>query len=161
MLKKYGFYCKEYGWTKDYCNPNGKGYDNEFKEDVIKSDSVVFDNASGLMWQQSGANTTMNFEDAKEWVEQVNFAGFNDWRLPTLEEAMSMVEPEQKNGYYINPIFDNKQGLIWTADEMKSDPRTAWAVGFGKGDCGKNSFNVYIFVRAVRSAQPSDTYLRD
>ena len=53
------------------------------------------------MWQQSGSSERMQFEDAKKWITELNlkgFAGFNDWRLPTLEEAMSLMEPEQKNG---------------------------------------------------------------
>ena len=31
MLKKYDFYCKEYDWNKEYCNPKGQGFKNKFE----------------------------------------------------------------------------------------------------------------------------------
>ena len=74
------------------------------------------DYASSLMWQQSGADKYMEYEKAKEYVDQLNrdqFAGYSDWRLPTLEETMSLMEPtKNKNGLYIDPLFDkNSSGF--------------------------------------------------
>jgi len=107
------------------------------------------------MWQQGGSSEGMKFEDAKNWIEELNqngFAGCNDWRLPTLEEAMSVMEPEKKE-LYIDPIFDSEQWYIWTADKLKGESRQ-WIVRFNLGLCNQfypSHFNG--FVRAVRSRQ--------
>jgi hypothetical protein len=104
----------------------------------------------------------MTFEEAKTWIKQLNLAGHNDWRLPTLEEAMSLVEPKSskyqssKFGYFINPIFANKPCEIWTADQMKGGSG-AWIVHFLLGVCyySDSDFITASAVRAVRSAQSS------
>ena len=108
------------------------------------------------MWQQSGSLEETKFECVNNWIKKLNqnrYAGFHDWRLPTLEEAMSLVEPEKKHSdLYINPIFDSKQSWIWTADQVKSES-WAWVVGFYGGGCYSDHFDSSDYVRAVRSGQ--------
>ena len=108
MIKKHDFYDTDR-------NIISKGFFHKYKKLNIKGDKVVFDEFPCLMWQQSGSSKKMRFEDAKNWIKELNkngFAGFHDWRLPTLEEAMSLMGPEEKNGLYIDPIFDSKQDWI-------------------------------------------------
>ncbi|UCE06837.1 MAG: hypothetical protein JSW07_01985, partial [bacterium] len=70
-----------------------------------------------------------------------------------LEEAMSLVESEQKyDDLYIDPVFDKKQDRIWTADQVKGKLR-AWVVSFGGGGCYNDSLSYDKGVRAVRSGQ--------
>ena len=120
---------------------------------MINGDSVVIDSASGLMWQQSGSLEVMKFEDAKIWSGGIYFAGFDDWRLPTLEEAMSLMETEKnKDSLYIDPRFNKKQRYIWTVDRLKGELQAKWIVTFHKGSCDSYYF-LSSHVRAVRSAQ--------
>jgi len=96
----------------------------------------------------------MDYEEAQKYIEQLNrnhFTGFSDWRLPTIEEAMSLMELEKKSeGLYIDPIFDKTQRQIWTSDPYRSS--AAWYVDFEEGCCYSIAIdNVTIFVRAVRS----------
>ena len=134
-----------------------KGFPHKYTELNIKGKKVVFDEFSCLMWQQGGSKNSMSYEDAKQWVTELKrnrFAGFNDWRLPTLEEAMSLMESEQENGLHINPIFDSKQSWIWTADMIYGESR-AWVVNFNLGYCYRYYLYVDYCVRAVRSGQSS------
>lgn len=82
---------------------------------------LVIDHATGLIWQRSGSISFMTYSEAHGYIELLNrekFAGYSDWRLPTLEEAMSLMEPEKRNGdLYIDPVFDRRQRYIWTADQ--------------------------------------------
>lgn len=81
-----------------------------------------------------------------------SFAGYNDWRLPTLEEAMSLMEPTQKNG--IDGAFSFWQFWIWTSS--KPTAGMAWIVPFGGGSCLLSDVSLSTaYVRAVRSGQSS------
>ena len=144
MLKDKGFFDSE--WNK-----SASGFSNNYE--LQRNGQVVYNHASDLMWQQSGSQKYMNFDDAKKYVSQLNregFAGFNDWRLPTLEEAMSLMEPSQKNDdLYIEKVFDKIQKWIWTSDLFSAS--SAWVANFNFGDCFSLDFNSFNFyVRAVR-----------
>lgn len=49
MLKRINFYCHEYDLNKEYSNTGGAGFDNDFE---VINNRVVYDKASGLMWQR-------------------------------------------------------------------------------------------------------------
>ena len=106
------------------------------------------------MWQQGGSAEERMFEDANNWIKELyqrKFAGFNDWRLPTLEEAMSLVERERNNDdLYIDPVFNKKQDWIWTKDLFPGE-WWAWIVLFDSGRCVSDYFDSGKYVRAVRS----------
>ncbi len=83
-------------------------------------------------------------------LNQEKYAGYSDWRLPTLAEAKSLLEPnkDKMSNLFINHIFDSKQKWIWTSD-LHSASR-AWVVDFDDGSCGNVNFNDSNYVRAVR-----------
>ncbi len=131
----------------------GKGIQHKYETIERQGQKLVIDHATGLTWQQSGSEKYMNFKKAEEYVQKLNkekYGGYDDWRLPTLEEAMSLMEPEQKHGdLYIDPVFDKTQRYIWTAD--KESASRAWVVDFFLGYCGYVHVEyVTSFVRAVR-----------
>ena len=154
MLERHNFFCKEYGWSKGYSNPSGSGFHNKFEEQ--EDGEVIYDHASGLMWQKSGSYKCMDYDKAKAYVDQLNhnrFAGYDNWRLPTLEEAMSLMEPTENNDrLYINSVFDKNQAWIWTSDLY--NVWSGWVVDFSSG-----CYNYYYddadfrssYVRAVLS----------
>lgn len=133
-------------------NKTASGAQNEYEERTLEGGKVVIDRATGLMWQQSGSLEYMTYEQAKAYVAQLNrdhFAGFSDWRLPTLEEAMSLMEPKKSGDLYIDAKFDAKQSWIGTADTFSAG--RAWHVFFVGGFCGHLGVGYGGFVRAVRS----------
>ncbi len=148
MIKQHNFFCRDDdGDAYVYCNPDGYGIQNKFE--LLECGRVVYDHASGLMWQLSGSDA-LNFTAAKVYLNQLKgFAGYNDWRLPTLEEAMSLLVPTKNNNLlYTNSIFEN-QSWIWTSDLYS--PTDAWAVSFYLGYCVCRKFyNGSGYVRAVR-----------
>jgi hypothetical protein len=106
------------------------------------------------MWQQTASSQHMVYSLAMEWIVKLNqhgFAGFNDWRLPTLEEAMTLMERSPNSGgWYIDPIFNSKQrSWMWTSD--RGDADSAWYVNFNYGYCKLNRIKSGTnSVRAVR-----------
>ncbi len=96
----------------------------------------------------------MPFDDAEAYIQQLNakkFGGYNDWRLPTLEEAMSLMEPKKHRELHIDRVFDRTQQWIWTAD--KESAGRAWCVFFNGGSCHHSGVGCDGDVRAVRSGE--------
>lgn len=149
MLQNYNFFSKD-------LNENGQDFKHIFKVRTIKDDNVIFDRASDLIWQQGGSPESVNYATAKKYVTELNqksYGGYHDWRLPTMEEAMSLMEPKKKrNNLYIDSIFDATQHWIWTFDQVQGASRAAWVVSFYLGHCYWGIFDYYDnYVRAVRS----------
>jgi TIR domain./Protein of unknown function (DUF1566). len=135
-------------------NKHGSGFKNHFELHKIGQHKIILDYHSGLIWQQGGSSEPMPFKQAKFWIEELNrieYANYQDWRLPTLEEVMSLMKKEQENGeLFIDPIFDQTQNWIWTSD-LTQNGSLAWVVFFNYGSCYMNCFDLRNYVRAVRS----------
>lgn len=118
---------------------------------------TVYDAATGLTWQKSGSGW-LAYKEAQEYIKQLNrqkFAGFDDWRLPTIPELMSLLEPEKSSSdLYLDPIFDATQRWVWSADKVLLGDdwiSIAWRVYFYYGDVRWHGVADALYVRAVRS----------
>jgi len=95
---------------------------------------TVTDYATGLMWQRGGCDLTA-IRNVQKYVAQLNrqrFAGFADWRLPTMEEAFSLLEPQvNAKGAHLHPCFSREQPFVFLADQRK--PGGYWFMDFKQG----------------------------
>lgn len=89
---------------------------------------------SGVMWQRGGCDIT-NHRNVTAYIQELNgqkFAGHDDWRLPTMEEALTLLGPERNSkGLLISPAFSRDQPFIFLADERK--PGGYWFIDFKQG----------------------------
>lgn len=136
-------------------NRKGKGFNSQLEIQNVNHQKIILDHHSGLIWQQGGSTEPVSYKQAKSWIDELNrveFSGYHNWRLPTLEEAMSLMKKNEKSGdeLFINSIFDQTQKWIWTAD-FTQNGSLAWAVFFNYGCCYVNCFDLNNYVRAVRS----------
>ena len=144
MLKKRGFF--------DYHKNRSKRFRNQFSLKKQGGKNVVVDRATGLIWHHSGSPRYMNLSMAHRWVSNLNrvrHAGYSDWRLPTLEEAASLMEStKNSSGLHLSPLFSGKTRSIWTSDTLGQE---YWIVYFDHGyvDVNWPQFNGYV--RPVRS----------
>ena len=131
---------------------------HDYNLKAVSGDVVVVDNATGLMWHHGGSDDELKWDEARKWVWQLNskgYAGYHDWRLPTVDEAASLMEPKKNVGkwgdYCIDPVFNKKQSCTWTGDRHSSG--TGWAVNFyNSGGVQWSDFTFY-YVRPVRSVE--------
>ncbi len=109
---------------------------HNYKSKCVNGNDVVIDYVTGLMWHQSGSDTLIEWNRAEQWLMDLNsrgYAGHNDWRLPTVEEAVSLLEfSREDRALYTDNIFGNKQNLIWTGDKLTGS-ESAWLVAFQLG----------------------------
>jgi hypothetical protein len=52
---------------------------------------TVTDSNTGLMWQKATASERYGWTEAMSYAENLTFAGYNDWRLPTIKELYSLI----------------------------------------------------------------------
>jgi hypothetical protein len=155
----------KHGFFERFRNPAGRGYEHEYRlmeifHENFYYEKIVCDDISGLIWQQSGSKNYINYKFAEYWIDELNrksFADIKNWRLPTLEEAMSLIESQKNNkGMHIDPIFNENQMWIWTSDRLNAEYRL-WFVNFHDGMCQTTEYeNAYI--RAVSSTESPEEY---
>ncbi len=120
----------------------------------ITNGDEVTDSVTGLIWQKSGSDNNMTHYKTQAYIDDINcrkFAGYDDWRLPTLEELASLLENKKVDGLFTDPLFDRKQRWCWSADKRASRGRGVWHVCFYFGSVNWSSLKNYHYVRAVRS----------
>lgn len=80
---------------------------------VDNGDGTISDFATGLMWMQKDNEEGILWEDALSSAENMEFAGFSDWRLPDAKELQSIVDysrsPQTSQSPAIDPLFQCTQ----------------------------------------------------
>ncbi len=140
---------------------NAKGiFTNDFEPKVINSDKVITDYFTGLMWHQSGSIDQLEWIKGVDWINELNtrkYAGHVDWRMPTVEEAASLLRQREINmPQYIDPGFSCRQENIWTCDsyEVSLDWNlldVAWYVDYTDGYISRHYTCCGHYIRPVRS----------
>ena len=129
---------------------------------------VWTDSNTGLMWsrisigqrwengQCVGDAKKLNWENAKKECKNFRLAGFNDWRLPTINELKTLMI-QGKHGYncpkdvLFQPV-KNDYGFYWS-DSSYANYGLMWGVYFDDGYSYGNGKGNYDYVRVVRSIQ--------
>ena len=116
-------------------------------------DETVTDSTTRRMWQQSGSPFQLQWHKAWDYIERLNaerFAGHCGWRLPTIEELITLLRDIPRAGDdCIAPIFDQSRIWLWSCDRRSFT--AAWYVSSDMGFVAWQDFTAYFFVRAVRS----------
>ncbi len=115
---------------------------------------TVTDLTTKLMWQRGGSEIN-SIRTIQNWIGELNrsnFAGHNDWRLPTFEEALSLaVKTKNSKELYLHPCFSAGQPFVFTSDKRNpgghwfidyAQARVFWASGFNPGGFGRVCRNI-------------------
>lgn len=131
-------------------NPAGGGVDNRFETVLREGALVVRDATTGLSWQRDGTGG-LDLAAAEAQIAALNaqaHAGYRDWRLPTAEEAASLMEKAPLDGRYIDPVFGGGVNFIWTAD--RTPDGRAYVAYWVDGQLSPERPEFHAWVRAVR-----------
>jgi len=111
-------------------------------------DPVWVDQTTNLMWQVDNPEETMNWEEAIEYCKNLTYAGYNDWRLPSIKELTSIIDYSKH--LPACKIEEIKSSSYWSASIYASSSDYAWRVDFYDGNVSGYSKSDSYFVRAVR-----------
>ena len=119
---------------------------------------VVKDDIYKLMWQDGDLSPhEMTHDEAVHYCENLNSAGFNDWRLPTIKELLSITD-DTRFEPAINKAFKNvayettdHRGERWYWSQTKSAGASSsvWVVNSNDGFVGWRDVSSRRFVRCV------------
>lgn len=160
-------------------NCPGTGQDGEVQKGRTRSYTVdvigltITDNATGLEWEVLCAlligscpvinrvdNAIFHWDEAFQKIADLNnanFAGHNDWRLPNINELQTLVDYGRIDPA-IDPVFFSftsftQSSLYWSSTSYQNLPSRAWGVDFNDGRVLPNSKlggSFVDYVRAVR-----------
>lgn len=137
---------------------------------IVHGDGTVEDTKTQLMWMQCAEGQEC-LHSAGEIVGQVQlytwdlamrvptrlnqrsgFAGYRDWRLPSLPELQSLVQHDKRPTICTAAFPQAPIALFWSSTLVKEGGREAHNVYFGTGSHGTNDRDNTYSVRLVRSA---------
>jgi len=150
-------------WQEGVAWPNPRFTDND------NSDGTITDKLTGLMWTQDGAvpgpagctpGLSKSWQGALNYVACLNtnnYLGYNDWRLPNVNELRSLANYSQSNpATWLNTQgFSNAQaGSYWSSTTSGAEANNAWIVSMYNGGMsyGVKTVNAY-YVWPVRAGQ--------
>ena len=94
-------------------------------------DIVVTDSASGLIWQKT-YETNKTWQEALAYCENLEYAGYSDWRLPNRNELMSLINYDR-----FNPASDfpdmPEDIAFWSSTSFADHYNRSWAANFFDG----------------------------
>lgn len=117
---------------------------------VDKGDWTILDRETGLMWQKLEGGKR-NWEEAIVFCDNLTLAGHKDWRLPDINELMSIVDRTRYNPVVDSRFFpDIVASIYWSSSLPPSHTDYAWFVSFHTGNVSNYKKDYAYYVRCVR-----------
>lgn len=86
--------------------------------DGFKMENTVFDNNLKIEWTAEISGEKCSWYDAEKYCDELEYAGHDDWRLPTAQEL-----------YYSKA---RGKADLWSSDDDAGDDSKAWILNTGK-----------------------------
>jgi hypothetical protein len=128
--------------------PNPQSYDT-------KTEGVVIDRVTGLMWQRNLPDTFLSFQGAHRQCDQLTLAGHDDWRLPSRIELVSILDMTRTQPSIDTTAFPGTPSdWFWTSSVAADNPSAAWYVYFYFGYPRTDDMSNRFSARCVRTPHP-------
>jgi hypothetical protein len=126
------------------------------------NNDVVRDNNTGLVWEKSPQTPTATWNGARFMCINKNVGGQKGWRLPSISELASLIDPSVGppgptllSGH---PFQHIQSAGYWSATTSAEDASDAWFVYFGRGFVDHDSKTHTGHAWCVRGAMNAEAY---
>lgn len=127
---------------------------------VVMGGAAVLDKETGLVWQRSPTITTYDWESAQTNCNQLVEGGRLGWRLPTLQELASLLDPSVAFPAVKlpagNPFSNVQLSVYWSATSYAGNTGSAWYVRFDSAFVGYGNKGNHFSVWCVRGGHGVD-----
>lgn len=137
---------------------------------VNNGDGTITDTNTSLMWELKSkadgvtdVNNPNDSDNTYQWdslpqnfiskLNQIRYAGYNDWRLPSTRELASILDlskPEPGPVIDLSFFLHCAQGGFWSSNIDAADVSKAWVIYFNTAMDDTQKKTSSFFVRAVR-----------
>ena len=134
------------------------GFSGVIYADFSRSADIVTDSNTGLQWQDDvdAKTVTKTWQGAIDYCEALSLGGHSDWRLPNINELMSLVD-DSRNNPSIDDIFQNVASIFyWSSTTNVYNDSTAWIVHFSNSTQNSSGKLDSRYVRCVRTKTDTD-----
>ena len=133
---------------EEYGKVNAEDYDPR----TINGHDVVFDSSTNLLWQKA-SKPVNSWKDALAYCQNLEYAGYSDWRLPNKNELVTIVDYSKADPASSFPGMTSDTLISSTFAVTYGGAENAIAVHMEDGSI--DDFYSEISVRCVRSdSQP-------
>jgi hypothetical protein len=129
---------------------------------VQMSPNIIKDNKSGLLWQKcskgqdilsncSGITSKISWNNAIDYCNSIIIDGYNNWRLPNVNEWISISDYSKNNFPAINVNFfpNTPSGPYWTSTTYFNSSNIGVIIHLGTGATGSSDKESMESVRCV------------
>ncbi len=152
--------------TSNYCDAAPEGFPGrarcvrggalETASFVDGDNGTVLDLTTGLVWQKMDDGTKRTWKEALAYCQNLELAGYEDWRLPNAKELPTIADMEFPNKSVDEAYFPEPgEKDYWTSTTMPHDKWLATALAtHNNGAMGweADTKDVSLYVRCVRSS---------
>ena len=121
--------------------------------DFTKEGDIVKDSVTKLEWQDDNITDTMGWPEAIEYCENLELGGYDDWRLPNINELKTIIDRSRYNPAIISAFEHTSSNRYWSSTTNEGDHEGAWGVYFYYGYVNGNYKGNDRYVRCVRDGQ--------
>ena len=124
---------------------------------------LIYDDLLDITWLQYAnySGQTMTWDDATDWVENLDYHGYDDWRLPASDTTCSgsdCINSEMGHLFYTEGVSSDSPGLFtdvkpsmyWSSTESSGNASQAWRFSFKYGTQGESVKTLSRYAWAVR-----------
>lgn len=114
---------------------------------------IIKDPKKGLMWEDTihAGEIKVNFKEAMQYCKDLRLGKFDDWRVPTLFELLSIIDFKRYKPAIKKPFkYVEDTGSYWTTTLYVGDKNERWVVSFKDGTTGDADESYERYVRCVR-----------
>jgi Protein of unknown function (DUF1566) len=122
--------------------------------------AAVRDQETGLVWEATLETSEMSWTDARSACADKDVGGRKGWRLPSIAELSSLLDPSIKTRPTLPPghPFTNVQDVYWSATTVTDNTKNAWLVFFDTGKVLYAFKTITFNVWCVRNGTTADQY---
>ena len=156
---------KQTGQNIIYTNNDDAYYQSGIKENFNKINNTIIDNITNLKWQNNKETITLKLSQNKaiSYCSNLNLDNDNNWRLPSIQELLTLINYGKANSSISNIFIDNNMDnntdnntsnnisnnnkannknkaknnnnlSYWSSTIYKKDSSLAWGIDFKYGD---------------------------
>lgn len=131
----------------------GDKYKPSVSLDRDNINNIVKDSVTGLMWQDDEKirYVKKNQKKSIDYCATSNYAGYHDWRLPNINELMSIIDRDNRLTY--NNAFINTKSTLWSSTASPANNHQALSIDFETGSNTDKRDSIHLGFMCVRGGK--------